>query len=153
MRPFSKTRDREGRGPNLGLFLGKIVELFLALTQMPLILLCARQDRGVLANAKEQGPLLFPALVSGKAQGKDFTAVSLFPPSLSSCQNSGKQRRQCEHFPFLCKHVLFMGCRCQRSSWSSHCHASPAASGCGIVLDVPPLLQGPQLGHVAPGYF
>lgn len=141
MRPFLKTCGREGKGPNLGLFLGKIVELFLALTQVPPILLCARQDRGVLGNVKEQGPLLFPALVSGKAQGKDF-AVSLFPPSLS-VQNSGKQRRQCEHFHFLCKHVLFMGCRCQRSSWSSHCHASPAASGCGIVLDVLPLLQGP----------
>lgn len=121
-----KMCDREGRGPNLRLFLGKMVGLFLALwlTQVPLILLCARRDRGVLGNVKDQGPLLSPALVSGKAQGKDFTAVFLFLPFLSSCQNSGKQQKQCKHFHFLCKHVLFMGCRCQRSSWNSCCHAS-----------------------------
>lgn len=88
------------------------------------------RTEGSWAMWKSRDPLLFPALVSGKAQGKNFTAESLFPTFLS-CRNSGKQQRQCEHFPFLCKHVLFMGCRCQRSSWSSRCHASPAASGCG----------------------
>lgn len=132
--------DRGGRRPNLRLYLGKRVGLSLALwlTQVQLTLPHARQDGGALASLKKQGT---PSLLrSGKRQspGKDFHRPVPVPAASLLCLKLRKQRRQCKHFPFVCKHVLFTRLRVQEEQLElSPLRASPAASGYGAGL-LPP---------------
>lgn len=96
----------------------------------------------------EQGPLLCPAGASGRAQVRTSTAPSPFlpflPSFLPSSHNSGR-RRQCEHFPSVRQHVLFTPLPLPAAAEPDCSHH--------VVLAVPPLVPGTQLGRVAPWLF